>query len=169
MKNTFFTIITLSLIFSCYQGPTVEFDDEKSQAVQTIFDAYMANDMQGIADVYAEDAYVFSNSTDSIPIGENLALVASHHEMFDNIKCVFGDEGKSAWIETTTYKEEDLTITRAWFLWTGVGKASGVAVEVPTQISYMWGDDNKIQRSYLRNDTSAMLKEVELAQSMMAE
>ena len=82
---------------------------------------------------------------------------------------VFGDEGKSAWIETTTYKEEDLTITRAWFLWTGVGKASGVAVEVPTQISYMWGDDNRIQRSYLRNDTSAMLKEVEAAQLMMAE
>ena len=51
-------------MFSCYQGPTVEFDDEKSKAVAAIFDAYMANDMQSIADVYAEDAYVFSNSTD---------------------------------------------------------------------------------------------------------
>ena len=45
MKNIIFTIATLSLMFSCYQGPTVEFDDEKSQAVQAIFDAYMANDM----------------------------------------------------------------------------------------------------------------------------
>ena len=169
MKKPFFTILTLSLMFSCYQGPTVEFDDEKSKAVAGIFDAYMANDMQSIADVYAEDAYAFSNSTDSIPMAENLALVSSHHEMFDNIKCVFGDEGKSTWIETTTYKEQDLTITRAWFLWTGVGKASGVAVEVPTQISYMWGDDNKIERSYLRNDTSAMLKELEVAQSMASE
>ena len=169
MKHTLITLLAFTFMFSCYQGPTVEFDDEKSQAVAAIFDAYMANDMQGIADVYAEDAYVFSNSTDSIPIAENLALVASHHEMFDNIKCVFGDDGKSAWIETTTYKEQDLTMTRAWFIWTGVGKASGVAVEVPTQISYMWGDDNKIQRSYLRNDTSAMLKELEIAQSMAAE
>ena len=169
MKHTIITLLAFTFMFSCYQGPTVEFDDEKSQAVAAIFDAYMANDMQGIADVYAEDAYVFANSTDSIPIAENLALVASHHEMFDNIKCVFGDDGRSAWIETTTYKEQDLTMTRAWFIWTGVGKASGVAVAVSTQISYMWGDDNKIQRSFLRNDTSAMLKELEIAQSMASE
>ena len=167
MKHTLITLLAFTFVFSCYQGPTVEFDDEKSQAVAAIFDAYMANDMQGIADVYADDAYVFSNSTDSIPIAENLALVASHHDVFENIKCVFGDEGKSAWIETTTYKEQGLTMTRAWLA--GVGKASGVAVEVPTQISYMWGDDNKIQRSYLRNDTSAMLKELEVAQSMASE
>ena len=93
-------------MFSCYQGPTVEFDDEKSKAVSGIFDAYMANDMQSIADVYAEAAYAFSNSTDSIPMAENLALVSSHHEMFDNIKCVFGDEGKSAWIEQLHTKKK---------------------------------------------------------------
>ena len=85
-------------------------------------------------------------------------------------ECISSKEPLSVpWIETTTYKEQGLTMTRAWFLWTGVGKASGVAVEVPTQISYMWGDDNKIQRSYLRNDTSAMLKELEVAQSMASE
>ena len=127
----------------------------------------MANDMQGIADVYAEDAYVFSNSTDSIPIAENLALVASHHEMFDNIECVWGDDGRAAWVETTTY--EFGAVTRAFFLWKGVGKASGAAVEVPTQISYMWGKEDRIQRSFLRNDTSAMLKELEVAQSMASE
>ena len=98
MKKLILTTLTLSVVFSCYQGPTVEFEDEKSQAVLAVFDAYMANDMQGIADVYAEDAYVFSNSTDSIPIAENLALVASHHEMFDNIECVWGDDGRAALI-----------------------------------------------------------------------
>ena len=56
MKHTLITLLTFSLMLSCYQGPTVEFDDEKSQAVAAIFDAYMANDMQSIADVYAEDA-----------------------------------------------------------------------------------------------------------------
>ena len=167
MKKLIFITATISVVFSCYQGPTVEFEDEKSQAVLTIFDAYMANDMQGIADVYAEDAYVFSNSTDSIPIAENLALVASHHEMFDNIECVWGDDGRAAWVETTTY--ESGAVTRAFFLWKGVGKASGVAVEVPTQISYMWGKEDRIQRSFLRNDTSAMLKELEAAQSMASE
>ncbi len=167
MKKLILTTLTLSVVFSCYQGPTVEFEDEKSQAVLAVFDAYMANDMQGIADVYAEDAYVFSNSTDSIPIAENLALVASHHEMFDNIECVWGDDGRAAWVETTTY--EFGAVTRAFFLWKGVGKASGAAVEVPTQISYMWGKEDRIQRSFLRNDTSAMLKELEVAQSMASE
>ncbi|GIS21488.1 MAG: hypothetical protein CM15mP121_3400 [Bacteroidota bacterium] len=47
--------------------------------------------------------------------------------MFDNIKCVWGDEGRSAWVETTTY--EFGSVSRAFFLWTGVGKASGVAVK----------------------------------------
>ena len=167
MKKLIFTILTLFVVSSCYQGPTVEFEDEKSQAVLALFDAYMANDMQAIADVYAEDAYVFSNSTDSIPIAENLALVASHHEMFDNIECVWGDGGRAAWVETTSY--EFGAVTRAFFLWKGVGKASGVAVEVPTQISYMWGKEDRIQRSILRNDTSAMLKELEVAQSMTSE
>ena len=167
MKKLIFTTLILSFVFSCYQGPTVEFEDEKSQAVLAIFDAYMANDMQGIADVYAEDAYVFSNSTDSIPIAENLALVATHHEMFDNIECVWGDDGRAAWVETTTY--EFGAVTRAFFLWKGVGKASGAAVEVPTQISYIWGKEDRIQRSFLRNDTSAMLKELEFAQSMASE
>ena len=60
MKKTIFTILTVSLVFSCYQGPTVEFEDEKSKAVAAIFDAYMANDMQSIADIYADDAYAFS-------------------------------------------------------------------------------------------------------------
>ena len=165
MKHTIITFLTFTFMFSCYQGPTVEFDDEKSQAVAAIFDAYMANDMQGIADVYAEDAYVFSNSTDSIPIAENLTLVASHHEIFDNIECVWGDEGRSAWVETVTYPGFG-KVSKAWFLWKGVGKASGETIEVPTHISYFWGNEDKIQRSYLRNDTSAMTKEVELAQSM---
>ena len=168
MKNIIFTIATLSLMFSCYQGPTVEFDDEKSQAVQAIFDAYMANDMSGIADVYAEDAYVFSNSTDSISIKDNLAVVASHHEMFDNIECVWGNQGRVAWVETVTYPGFG-KVSKAWFRWKGVGKASGKAVEVPTNISYFWGNKDKIQRSFLHNDTSAMVKEVELAQSMAAE
>ena len=46
MKHTLITLLAFTLIFSCYQGPTVEFDDEKSQAVAAIFDAYMANDMR---------------------------------------------------------------------------------------------------------------------------
>ena len=128
----------------------------------------MANDMSGIADVYAEDAYVFANSTDSITIKENLAAVASHHEMFDNIECVWGDQGRTAFVETVTYPGFG-KVSKAWFLWKGVGKASGIAVEVPTQISYMWGMEDKIQRSFLRNDTAAFQNELEYIQSMTTE
>ena len=41
MKHTLITLIAFTFMFSCYQGPTVEFDDEKSQAVAAIFDAYI--------------------------------------------------------------------------------------------------------------------------------
>ena len=36
MKHTLITLIAFTFMFSCYQGPTVEFDDEKSQAVAAI-------------------------------------------------------------------------------------------------------------------------------------
>ena len=63
----------------------------------------------------------------------------------------------------------DGSVSKAWFLWKGVGKASGIAVEVPTQISYMWGMEDKIQRSFLRNDTAAFQNELEYIQSMTKE
>ena len=168
MKKLILLITAATVSFGCDEKATIEFDDPKSQAVLGIFEAYMANDMQGIADVYADDAYVFSNSTDSIPIAENLTLVASHHDIFDNIECVWGDGDRSAWVETVTYPGFG-KVSKAWFLWKGVGKASGETIEVPTHISYFWGNEEKIQRSYLRNDTSAMAKEAELAQSMAAQ
>ena len=168
MKKTLLSIFIITLFFSCEEKATIEFDDPKSQAVLSIFDAYMANDMSGIADVYAEDAYVFANSTDSITIKENLAAAASHHEMFDNIECVWGDQGRTAFVETVTYPGFG-KVSKAWFLWKGVGKASGIAVEVPTQISYMWGMEDKIQRSFLRNDTAAFQNELEYIQSITTE
>ena len=168
MKKTLLSILTLTIFLSCEEKATIEFDDPKSMAILGIFDAYMANDMSGIADVYAEDAYVFSNSTDSISIKDNLAVVASHHEMFDNIECVWGNEGRVAWVETVTYPGFG-KVSKAWFRWKGVGKASGKAVEVPTNISYFWGNEDKIQRSFLNNDTSAFLKEQEFVQSMKSE
>tara|TARA_Y100000766_G_C18810580_1_gene557832 strand:- start:83 stop:589 length:507 start_codon:yes stop_codon:yes gene_type:complete len=168
MRKILLSILTLTLFLSCEEKATIEFDDAKSTAILGIFDAYMANDMSGIADVYAEDAYVFSNSTDSISIKDNLVIVASHHEMFDNIECVWGDQGRSAWVETVTYPGFG-KVSKAWFTWKGVGKASGQAVEVPTNISYFWGNEDKIQRSFLNNDTSAFLKEQEFIQSMTAQ
>ena len=168
MKKTLLSLLTLTLFLSCEEKATIEFDDPKSMAILGIFDAYMANDMSGIADVYAEDAYVFSNSTDSISIKDNMIVVASHHEMFDNIECVWGDQGRTAFVETVTYPGFG-KVSKAWFLWKGVGKASGIAVEVPTQISYMWGMEDKIQRSFLRNDTAAFQNELEYIQSMTTE
>ena len=105
-------------------------------------DAYMAKDMSGIADVYAEDAYVFSNSTDSI-YKDNLAIVVSHHEMFDNIECVWGNQGREQEKQLLIQVLEKLppvSLER-------VGKASGKAAEVPTNISYFRNED-KIQRSF---------------------
>ena len=93
--------------------------------------------------------------------------------MFDNIECVWGNQGRDdkSNVETVTYPgfgklwSPDLGFLEL----KGVGKASGKAVEVPTNISYFWGNEDKIQRSFLNNDTSAFLKEQEFIQSMKSE
>ena len=49
MKKIILLITAITLSFSCEEKATVEFDDAKSQAILGIFEAYMANDMDGIA------------------------------------------------------------------------------------------------------------------------
>ena len=49
MKKLLLLITVITLSFSCADKATIEFDDPKSQAVLGLFEAYMANDMQGIA------------------------------------------------------------------------------------------------------------------------
>ena len=113
-------------------------------------------------------------------IDENLVIPNPHLSVYDGGVAPWKGE-KLVWWKDQFVKEagksgfpihqpiNKLTKEQYKQLWKGVGKASGEAIEVPTQISYFWGNEDKIQRSFLRNDTSQMLKEMEAAQSMASE
>ena len=77
MKKILLVALVAFTMLSCNQGVTVSFDDPKSQAILSVYDSYMKNDATAIESLYAEDAVVYLNSLDSIPIQENVKNLAT--------------------------------------------------------------------------------------------
>ena len=117
-------------------------------------------DAAAIESLYAEDAVVYLNSLDSIPIQENVKNLAMHHELFDDISLSWGDgeNARTAFVQTSSYPTIDVTL--AWFTWTGTGKASGKTYNVPTHVVYFWGEDGKVASSSLFNDSASFTEEM---------
>ena len=169
MKKTFLSIFAAAAIFSCEQAMTVQFDDPKSQTILNAYDWYMSNDMKSIEGIYSTDAYIFANSVDSITVKENMQGLSMHHDLFEDIDLSWGDgeNQRTAFVQTSTYPENAVTL--AWFTWNGTGKASGEAYKVPTHVVYVWGDDGKIDRAYLMNDSASFNKEMGVVSQMSQE
>ena len=163
MKKILLVALVAFTMFSCNQGITVSFDDPKSQAILSVYDSYMQNDAAAIESLYAEDAVVYLNSLDSIPIQENVKNLAMHHELFDDISLSWGDgeNARTAFVQTSSYPTIDVTL--AWFTWTGTGKASGKTYKVPTHVVYFWGEDGKVASSSLFNDSASFTEEMNAA------
>ena len=166
MKNFLLSAIAALVLFGCNQGVSVSFDDPKSQAILSVYDSYMENDAAAIESLYAEDAVVYLNSLDSIPIQENVKNLAMHHELFDDISLSWGDgeNERTAFVQTSSYPMTDVTL--AWFTWTGTGKASGKTYNVPTHVVYFWGEDGKVASSALFNDSASFTEEMNAATAL---
>ena len=160
MKKILLTTLVALVMFSCNQGVSVSFDDEKSQSILSVYDSYMENDMASIESLYAADAIAFVNSVDSIPIQENMKNLTMHHELFDAISLSWGDgeNERTAFVQTSSYPTIDVTL--AWFTWKGTGKASGKTYNVPTHVVYFWGEDGKITSSSVFNDSASFVEEM---------
>ena len=116
----------------------------------------MQNDAAAIESLYAEDAVVYLNSLDSIPIQDNLKILPCIRA-FDDISLSWGDgeNARTAFVQTSSYPTIDVTL--AWFTWTGTGKASGKTYNVPTHVVYFWGED-AVASSSLFNDSASLTK-----------
>ena len=160
MKKILLVALAVFTMLSCNQGVTVSFDDPKSQAILSVYDSYMENDAGAIESLYAEDAVVYLNSLDSIPIQENVKNLSMHHELFDDISLSWGDgeNERTAFVQTSSYPTVDVTL--AWFTWSGTGKASGKTYNVPTHVVYFWGEDGKVSSSSLFNDSASFTEEM---------
>ena len=145
MKKILLVALVSFTLFSCNKGITVSFDDPKSQAILSAYDSYMENDAAAIESLYSEDAVVFLNSLDSIPIQENVKNLAMHHELFDNISLSWGDgeNERTAFVQTSSYPTIDVTL--AWFTWTGTGKTTGEDYSNRGHFDYKWENGKIIE------------------------
>ena len=167
MKKILLSAIAVLALFGCNQGVSVSFDDSKSQSILEVYGSYMDNDMAAIESLYTVDAVVFANSTDSIPIQENMKNLAMHHELFDDINLSWGEGERTAFVQTSSYPTLDVTL--AWLVWSGTGKASGKTYNVPTHVVYFWGEDGKIASSSLFNDSASFVEEMEAVAAVASE
>ena len=159
MKKILLIALVAFTMFSCNQGVTVSFDDSKSQAILSVYDSYMENDAAAIESLYAEDAVVFLNSLDSIPIQDNVKNLAMHHELFDDISLSWGDgeNARTAFVQTSSYPTIDVTL--AWFTWTGTGNVTGIGYSNKAHFDFQW-EKGKVIKMLCFFDTTALNMEV---------
>ena len=169
-------LLTLTLIFfvGCNMDTSgiaiVQFNDDKSKAIQSHFQNYLNNDMDGLKSLWSPDLKVYANSTDPIGLEELVGMLEAQHSTFSPIVMTFGEEVENqpiAWVETTDYPETPsspaATWSQSWFTWTATSKLSGETITLPAHISFKWGDDGKIAAEYHFYETGPMTAAIEAA------
>ena len=92
MKN-YLLLFFLALIIGCEPtGVQVTFDDEKSNAIQSHFQNYLNNDMDGLKSLWSPDLEVYANSPDPIGLDELVGMLQAQHSTFSPIEMTFGEE-----------------------------------------------------------------------------
>jgi len=174
MKN-YLLLFFAALFVSCSTtGIQVTVDDEKSIAIQSHFQNYLNNDMDGLKSLWSPDLEVYANSTDPVGLDELVGMLQAQHSTFSPIEMTFGEEVENqpiAWVETTDYPETAsspaATWSQSWFTWTATSKLSGETITLPAHISFQWGDDGKIAAEYHFYETGPMTAAIEAAQAAL--
>ena len=84
-------LLTLTLIFfvGCNMDTSgiaiVQFNDEKSKAIQSHFQNYLNNDMDGLKSLWSPDLEVYANSPDPIGLEELVGMLEAQHSTFSPI------------------------------------------------------------------------------------
>ena len=163
MKNLILIFVSALLLGCESTGPQVTTDDEKSQAILSAYDGYLNNEYSWADDLYSDDVTVYINSVEAIDKQANIAGLASHHDLFNDISISSpGGEG-GAYVQTTKYDNDLGLWSHAWFIWGGTGKASGTSVKIPCHVAYQWNEDGSIGQTWLFSDQSPLLAEVNAA------
>jgi hypothetical protein len=158
MKNYLLLFFAALFIGCAPTGIQVTVDDEKSIAIQSHFQNYLNNDMDGLKSLWSPDLEVYANSTDPVGLDELVGMLQAQHSTFSPIEMTFGEEAENqpiAWVETTDYPETAsspaATWSQSWFTWTATSKLSGETITLPAHISFQWGDDGKIAARVEKN------------------
>ena len=120
---------------------TIEAGDAKSTAMDAFNDAYLANDMTGQEELFAENAVAKVNGVETTP----LAMM----EGFLQGRNFYSDITNSDRATGTFILDSGEIYTNTWFTWTGTSNATGVTVDSPVQASFKWENDKVVEVNYL--------------------
>ena len=154
MKKIILIFIT-ALFIGCDTAPVgvqVTFDDEKSNAIRAHYQNYLNNDVEALQSLWSPDLKIYINSTEAAGVEDISAAITAQHEVFENIKMSFGEEGGEGlgvWVQTIDYPAsngyEASSNSQTWFTWSGKSKISGNEVVVPVFIGFQWKDGKIVQ------------------------
>ena len=153
MKHLLLIPTILLLILSCSQVSenyheksehhfgTIEVGDVKSTAMDAVNDAYLANDMTGQEELFAENAVANVNGVETTP--------TAMMEGFLQGRNFYSDITNSDRATGTFVLDSGEIYTNTWFTWTGTSNATGVTVDSPVQASFKWENDKVVEVNYL--------------------
>ena len=128
---------------------TIEVGDVKSTAMDAFNDAYLANDMTGQEELFAENAVANVNGVETTP--------TAMMEGFLQGRNFYSDITNSDRATGTFVLDSGEIYTNTWFTWTGTSNATGVTVDSPVQASFKWENDKVVEINYLYNSHDYIL------------
>ena len=153
MKHLFSILILASFLSSCtqvadgliekseYHFGTIEVADVKSTVMDAFNDAYLANDMTGQEEIFAENAVANVNGVETTP--------AAMMEGFLQGRNFYSDITNSDRATGTFILDSGEVYTNTWFTWTGTSNATGVTVDSPVHASFKWENDKVVEVNFL--------------------
>ena len=172
-----FILLFTTILFVACQQPTdsiasVKVDDDKTQAIQKMFENYMAYGTDAYDSDYDQsiisDDLQGNNSIPGLEINKDsfLETDSQHHALFDNISMWMpGSEDDTGGGLHTNYYDEFGTWTHYWGTWTGTGKFTGNQVTQFIHLNYGWNDEGKIIFHNVHIDGKDFLTELSAAQA----
>ena len=142
MKQLLSILVLASFLSSCTQVSdghiaksehhfgTIEVGDAKSVAMDAFNDAYLANDMTGQEELFAENAVANVNGVETTP--------AAMMEGFLQGRNFYSDITNSDRATGTFVLDNGEVYTNTWFTWTGTSNATDVTINSPVQASFKW-------------------------------
>ena len=142
MKQLLSILVLATFLGSCTQVEksehhfgTIEVSDAKSTAMDAFNDAYIANDMTGQEELFAENAVADVNGNEMTP--------AAMMEAFLQGRNFYSDITNSDRATGTFILDSGEVYTNTWFTWTGTSNATGVKVDS----RFMLHSNGKMTRS----------------------
>ena len=171
-----FILLFATILFVACQQPSdsiasVKVDDDKTQAIQKMFENYMAYGTDSYDPDYDQsiisDDLQGNNSILGFEVNNDsfLETDSQHHSLFDNISMWMpgSDDGTGGGLHTNYYDEFG-TWTHYWGTWTGTGKFTGNQVTQFIHLNYGWNDEGKIIYHNIHVDGKGFLTELAAAQ-----